>query len=213
MGQLAVKIRTQCEPKKVALSHDVFAFCFDSAFANADEIRQSIITAKRAYNRDGNPQVHLDLEISELLQHFEKLLDCRITRSAQNFYAHTKEDTKRIYVHADNFDWVAVSYFSHPPSRQPGVRFYRHLPSGICICPNEVERVFEKLASSESRPWEEASQHGYQEEKWEEIASIPYRFNRLILFPGHAYHRAASGWGENITDCRTAQSIGLKTKK
>ncbi len=125
------------------------------------------------------------------------------------------------FIHADLCDWAAVLYLTPGHDGIPGTNFYRHRETGrerafrrqelmleaalrrlelmeVAEGPNRFEQLVGRFRSDRS-----------DLNQWQVTLTVPYRYNRLLLYDARLFHRNASAWGHDQTDSRMVQSFGI----
>ncbi|MEQ8955881.1 MAG: DUF6445 family protein [Pseudomonadales bacterium] len=122
------------------------------------------------------------------------------------------DDPFRFHIHYDvdvETMWAGVVYLSKEHPETEGTCFWRHKRTGLEIAPNTVEgfakygwQNFEDL-----RKFLETE--GLDESLWEKTLSIPYKYNRLILFRPWLLHSPGPAFGDTLENCRVIQTLFL----
>lgn len=136
----------------------------------------------------------LDNAVSKLVG--EKLVPTPGT-SHGKFRLTLASDTGKAAVHVDASHWSGILYLSLPEHCRGGTDFYRHIPSGLDHTPYEEKHLAACGLTDFSEVGEKLLLPDTNDEsKWEHIMSIPFRFNRLVLFRPWLYHNAGPGFGD-----------------
>src|SRR3982751_5072240 len=106
-------------------------------------------------------------------------------------------------VHIDVSYWSGILYLSRPEDCRGGTDFFRHRRTGTDRFP--VTR--EQLEATGFADFEEAhrvmvEEEGTVEEAWEQIMTVPMRFNRLVLLRPWLWHTAGPGFGDSLENGR-----------
>ncbi|MDX1405858.1 MAG: DUF6445 family protein [Woeseiaceae bacterium] len=109
-------------------------------------------------------------------------------------------DTGTANVHIDIAHWTTVLYLTLPEhcpaGTSGGTHLYRHRPTGSDRAPyDEQELSAMGFASPEEFMERVLNADTNDPEKWEELCTVPIRFNRLLLFRPQQYHSAGYGFG------------------
>ncbi len=123
------------------------------------------------------------------------------------------EDPFNFHIHYDvdlQTKWAGVVYLSkdHPEGIE-GTAFWKHKRTGLEIAPNSPE-TFAKYGWSDFidlRTFLETE--GLDESLWEKTLSIPYKYNRLVLFRPWLLHSPGPAFGNTIENSRKVQTIFL----
>jgi hypothetical protein len=113
--------------------------------------------------------------------------------------------------YGDNLIWAGVIYLSkdHPAS-VPGTEFWIHNETQLEAIPLTTEGI-------NDHGWKDANDlknfletDGMDESKWTKTLSIPYKYNRLVLFRPWMFHSPGKAFGNDFSDCRIIQTFFLK---
>lgn len=121
-------------------------------------------------------------------------------------------DPFKFHIHYDvdmETKWAGVVYLSRNHPKTEGTAFWRHKRTGLEIAPNTVEG-FSRYGwrdFSDLRDFLETE--GLDESLWEKTLSIPYKFNRLILFRPWLLHSPGPAFGDSLENSRVIQTIFL----
>lgn len=110
-------------------------------------------------------------------------------------------------VHIDIAHWTTVLYLTLPEDCPDGPRggthFHRHKATGSDRAPyDEQELSAMGFASPEEFMERVLNADTNDADKWEELSTVPIRFNRLMLFRPQQYHTAGRGFGTSIENGR-----------
>ena len=123
------------------------------------------------------------------------------------------DDPFKFHIHYDvdmETKWAGVVYLSedHPKGIE-GTAFWRHKRTGLEIAPNTPEG-FAKYGwknFDDLRKFLETE--GLDESLWEKTFSIPYKFNRLVLFRPWLLHSPGPAFGNSLETSRKIQTLFL----
>ena len=106
-------------------------------------------------------------------------------------------------VHIDVSDWSGILYLSKPEDCRGGTEFFRHRRTGWDRFPLDIEEIRKGGFSS----FEEArrilvEEEGTKEERWDQLMTVPMRYNRLVLLRPWLWHTAGPGFGDNLENGR-----------
>ena len=104
-------------------------------------------------------------------------------------------------------DWIAVIYLTLPlvSFGECGIKFYSHLATGLEAFPS-VEDL-QKYNISEDKLSEVFSSSS---DLWKEYASIPAKYNRMVLFRSHLWHSYGKGLGVDLNTSMLYQKIIIR---
>lgn len=121
-------------------------------------------------------------------------------------------DPFKFHIHYDvdvETKWAGVVYLSKNHPKTDGTCFWRHLRTGLEVAPNTVEG-FAKYGwrnFSDLKAFLETE--GLDESLWEKTFSIPYKYNRLVLFRPWLLHSPGPAFGESLESSRIVQTLFL----
>ena len=103
-------------------------------------------------------------------------------------------------VHIDLAHWTTVLYLTLPEVCPDGARggthLYRHKPTGSDRAPYDEQDLSAMGFASPQEFMERVLNADTNDpDKWEELCTVPIRFNRLVLFRPQQYHGAGLGFG------------------
>lgn len=121
-------------------------------------------------------------------------------------------DPFKFHIHYDvdmKTKWAGVVYLSKDHPKTDGTNFWRHLKTGLEIAPNTVEgfakygwRNFHDLKAF-------LETEGLDESLWEKTFTVPYKYNRLVLFRPWLLHSPGPAFGDTLETCRKVQTLFL----
>ena len=120
-------------------------------------------------------------------------------------------------IHIDpEFDIGGV-LFLNPPNQcytDAGTSFYRHNILNIDKGPRNEEEA-QALGFKDYNTFINEMIYGdcLDRSKWYRYSTIPFRFNRLVLFDSHLWHSHGFNFGTNINDSRLVQLFFYKKGK
>ena len=121
-------------------------------------------------------------------------------------------DSYKMHIHFDvekATKWAGVIYLSKNHPEIDGTCFWKHLRTGLEATPNTAEE-FAKHGLSSYRDFREfLAQEGLDESLWEKTFSIPYKYNRLVLFRPWLLHSPGPAFGDTLEDSRIVQTLFL----
>jgi len=110
----------------------------------------------------------------------------------------------RYLVHVDpsSLWWVGVCYLTLPEDCSGGTTFYRHRGLGLDRTPTRQEEI---EAVGVPGVAELLARDGRDPAAWEELMTIPMRFNRAIFYRPWLWHSAGPGFGDQPENGRMVQ--------
>lgn len=121
-------------------------------------------------------------------------------------------DSYKLHIHFDvgnSTCWAGIVYLSKDHPDGDGTCFWKHLRTGL----EHVPRTTEDLANY---GWYSSldlhtflENEGMDESLWKKTFSVPYKYNRLVLFRPWMFHSAGPAFGESIKSSRIVQTFFL----
>lgn len=123
-----------------------------------------------------------------------------------------ENDSYQFHIHYDvdmQTKWAGVVYLSKNHPKTDGTCFWRHLRTGLEIAPNTVEG-FAKYGWKNFNDLKAFLEtEGIDESLWEKTFTIPYKYNRLVLFRPWMLHSPGPAFGDTLQNSRIVQTIFL----
>ena len=119
-------------------------------------------------------------------------------------------DTFKFHIHADvdmQTRWAGVVYLSKDHPQVDGTNFWRHKRTGLEIVPNTVEGFGKYGWKNFSDLKAFLETEGLDESLWEKTFTIPYKYNRLVLFRPWMLHSPGTPWGDTVESSRIVQTL------
>lgn len=124
-----------------------------------------------------------------------------------------EKDPYNFHIHFDveqQTRWAGVVYLSKDyPKGIDGTSFWRHLKTGLEVAPNTPEGFAEYGWKNFSDLRNFLETEGIDESLWEKTFTIPYKYNRLVLFRPWMLHSPGPAFGDTLDDCRIVQTLFL----
>lgn len=123
----------------------------------------------------------------------------------------TKEnDPFKFHIHYDvdmETKWAGVVYLSKDYPKTEGTCFWKHLRTGLEVAPNTVEG-FAKYGWKNFQDLKDfLATEGLDESLWKKTLSIPYKYNRLVLFRPWLLHSPGPAFGDTLGSSRIVQTL------
>lgn len=121
-------------------------------------------------------------------------------------------DPFKFHIHYDvdlSTKWAGVVYLSKNHPKTEGTCFWKHKRTGLEIAPNTVEGFAKYGWSGFPDLKEFLETEGLDESLWEKTLSIPYKYNRLVLFRPWLLHSPGPAFGDTLETSRIVQTIFL----
>lgn len=190
-------------------------FIVDNFYTNPDDIRNYAINETKEDMSAGNYagiMTHSNFLTQEHLDTFNTLIGFKVKPSTKlsGKFRFTKHDDIPIqdihFDHAGNdCAWAGVCYLTPGvPDMTDGTIFWRHKRTGLESIPRDREGI-KKFGD----PVQFLNIEGMNHSLWDRIMSIPFKYNRLILFRPWMFHSPGSAFGDSIYNCRLIQTFFL----
>ena len=158
-------------------------------------------------------QAYLGEQQREIFQKLTLEPSINSSTNANGRIRFTKEnDTFNFHIHYDvdmQTKWAGVVYLSKDHPKTDGTCFWRHLRTGLEMAPNTVEG-FAKYGWRDFNDLKKFLEtEGLDESLWEKTFSIPYKYNRLVLFRPWLLHSPGPSFGDSLETSRKVQTIFL----
>lgn len=192
-------------------------YIVDDFYTNPDEVRQYALSLTKNDTSDGNyagimtndtflTQEHIEM-ISRLVGH-----PVVPSTSFTGKFRFTKEkDEYKQDIHFDpgdnNCAWAGVVYLTPDVENVEGTIFWKHKRTNLESIPRTLEGI---------------NQHGWKDQKdlkffletdgidhslWNKTMSVPYKYNRLVLFRPWMFHSPGPAFGNTIKTSRLVQTF------
>ena len=127
----------------------------------------------------------------------------RFTRANDSFKMHIHFDVE------NTTRWAGVVYLSKEHPVTDGTCFWKHLRTGLEAAPNTVEGFAKHGWSSFTDFRTFLEEEGLDESLWEKTFTVPYKYNRLVLFRPWLLHSPGPSFGDTLESCRIVQTLFL----
>ena len=190
----------------------------DDFYSNPEEIVEKALAST---TKEEAPQGHprglmttdffLGQALRELFQKFTLEPSIVSSTDANGRILFTREGDGAVFqVHCNarmQTKWTGVIYLSKDNPAVEGTCFWKHLPTGLEVAPTTPEGLkrygwnsFEELETS-------MEDEGKDESKWQKTLTIPYKFNRMVLFRPWQFHSHGPGFGDSLQSARKVQTL------
>ena len=192
----------------------------DDFYSNPDElVRVALKSLKPEDSPSGNyagvmtTDYFLGAESREIFQKLTLEPTVNSSTNANGRLRFTKEnDTFKFHIHYDvdvETKWAGVVYLSKNHPKTDGTNFWRHLRTGLEVAPNTPEG-FAKYGWKNFNDLKAfLEKEGLDESLWEKTLSIPYKYNRLVLFRPWLLHSPGPAFGDTLESSRIVQTLFL----
>ena len=119
-------------------------------------------------------------------------------------------DPFKFHIHYDvdmETKWAGVVYLSKDHPKTEGTCFWKHLRTRLEVAPNTLEG-FAKYGWKNFHDLKEfLATEGLDESLWQKTLSIPYKYNRLVLFRPWLLHSPGPAFGDTLESSRMIQTL------
>jgi hypothetical protein len=124
-------------------------------------------------------------------------------------------ETKNQFIHGDLTDWAGVVYLNPDSDGRPGTSFWRHRALGLWRNPEGFDLIEAsmRLGIEASVIMKTLQGDRFDESKWEELETVPMKYNRLVLYEAKRFHRNATAFGTTVRDARLVNGIFAVTRE
>lgn len=189
----------------------------DDFYTDPESIRNYVLNAEKNDATDGNyagimtkdsflTQEHLDT-FGELVG--EKLIPSTIFTGKFRF---SKEsDTYKQDIHFDpgenNCSWAGVVYLTPNVEGVEGTNFWKHNRTGLESIPTTLEGIQKYGWNGVDDLKVFLETDGVDHSLWTKILTVPYKYNRLVLFRPWMFHSPGPLFGDTLENCRLIQTF------
>lgn len=186
----------------------------DNFYVEPDAIRQFAINDDKEETSGGNyagVMTSNSFLTQEHLDTFERIVGEKVWPSTQftGKFRFTKEgEVGKQDIHFDpgdnNCAWAGVVYLTPNAPETDGTVFWKHKRTGLEAIPRTKEGIepFGDLKTF-------LDTEGVDYSLWEKVWSVPYRYNRLVLFRPWLFHSPGPGFGDTLDTSRVIQTFFL----
>jgi hypothetical protein len=111
-------------------------------------------------------------------------------------------------------DWIALVYLTLPAQAEgnTALSLYTHRRTNCEGIPSPVEQRLQGWNTAEEMLEGFVLVDGMKEPCWTPWYTAYQRYNRVIVFDAHCWHRELQGFGDAINNCRLTQLFYLRNK-
>lgn len=186
----------------------------ESALAKAFTSKTGYFPGARSVNQYRLPELH------ELCLNARSLLAGNGTLKIQYacFQVMGKgKGQRKSYIHSDPVaGFAGIVFLGNRAGTYPGTSFFRHKQTGLDSFKSDNQEWI-RQNFPDRRAYQDAEdlldRERFDLRKWEKVATLEAKFNRLILFPAELLHQNASAWGTNPRNGRLTYNFWLGVKR
>jgi hypothetical protein len=201
----------------------------DDFYGNPDMINQIAKNMKTEEISSGNYAGIMttdDLFTDDIRYIFSQMSGVELVGGTElngRFRFSTVNDTAKQQIHFDpglNQVWSAVVYLEKEPPdsteedlRNYGTHFWTHNRTGLSSIPMTQEGIEQHGWKGVSDLKEFLETEGNDESLWTRTFTVPYRYNRLVMFRPWLFHSPGQHFGLDKSACRLIQTFFLGVKQ
>lgn len=194
-------------------------YIVDDFFNNPDQLVEIALESAQKQKPSGNyagvttPQSFLSEQQRDILQKLTQEPSINSSTDANGKIRFTKEkDSFKQYIHVDLSTitkWAGVVYLSKDHPKVDGTTFWKHLRTGLEEMPKTREELAEHgwYTKDDLRNFLETD--GVNESLWKKTFTVPYKYNRLVLFRPWVFHAPGPAFGNTLDAARKVQTLFL----
>ena len=196
----------------------------DNFYGNPFEVRKIALEAKypkpaaHTYPGKNSESAYYTQEVHEKIKLLTGEPNIRPTKNSGcgYFRISLESDSHEQDIHIDpDSAWGGVLYLNLPHQLQEdsGTKFWRHKKLNIDRCPDSPEKGAQLGYTNYQEIYESLIyEDGNDRSKWEQWASAPMKYNRLVLFDPKLWHSHGSNFGTDINNGRLVQLFFLENE-
>jgi hypothetical protein len=159
------------------------------------------------------PKAYLGLQQRDLFQTLlnEPSIDSSTELNGKIRFS-KENDTFAQNIHFDGglkTNWSGVIYLSKEHPKVDGTSFWRHLGTGLEEIPRSIEGLAKHGLKSKQDIKNFLEVDGIDNSLWEKTLTIPYKYNRLVLFRPWLFHSPGESFGNTLESSRIVQTLFL----
>lgn len=192
-------------------------YVVDNFYTRPDDVRNYALSQEKTEKSDGNYAGIMTLNsflTEEHLSIFEKLLGEKVLPSTPftgKFRFTKKGDTYTQDIHFDpgdnNCGWAGVVYLTPDVENVDGTVFWKHKQTGLESIPRTIEGIRQYGWNDTNDLKNFLTTEGVDYSYWDKTLSIPYKYNRLVIFRPWMFHSPGPSFGETLETSRLVQTF------
>lgn len=201
---------------------NIFNRCIivDDFYQNPYQIREFALGAEKEQESAGNyagVMTEASFITQEHLQAFNTLVGQDVypsTNLTGKFRFTLEHDPLKQDIHFDPGDnnccWAGVIYLT-PDVEADGTHFWQHTRTGLTEIPRTLEGIQQYGWNDTGDLKQFLETEGCDHSLWKKTLTVPYKFNRLILFRPWLFHSPGRAFGDTIETSRLIQTFFFGT--
>lgn len=189
----------------------------DDFYSNPDEVVKFALESIKERELKGNfagVMTPTSFLAESLRGYFQKLLQEPSIDASTNACGRIRfskeSDSCKLNIHFDtdvNTKWAGVVYLSKDHPNIDGTSFWKHLRTGLEEIPKTAEGFSRYGWNTVEDVANFLTTEGKDESLWEKTFSVPYKYNRLVLFRPWLFHSPGKSFGNSLESSRMVQTL------
>jgi len=194
-------------------------YIVDNFYNNPEQLVESALESIEEQTPDGNYAEVTTLPASmgeqqrKILQQITQGQSINSATEATGEVTFSRErDLLKQSIHLDasnSRNWAGVVYLSKDHPAVDGTTFWKHLPTGLEEMPRTREGLSKQGWDSKEVVRNFLETDGVDKSLWEKTFTVPYKYNRLVLFRPWMFHAPGPAFGDSLNTCRIVQTLFL----
>lgn len=196
---------------------------FDDFYSNPDQVVDLVLNSEFEEPNQGNyPGKNSNFVLyPESNDDFFSWLTGEPVQACQNastgrFRLTTTSDKFKQKIHIDlpsmNCSWAGVLYLNKEFNSEAGTKFWRHKELQMDELPLNITEASKYGFHSLDDVKNFMETDGLDESKWDNVMSVPMKYNRLVLFRPWMWHSIGAQFGNDDTTARLTQLFFLEPR-
>ena len=114
-----------------------------------------------------------------------------------------------IHFDAIGVSWSGIIYLSEQHPEVDGTIFWKHRNTNLEEIPHDLDKLQKHGLGTPQAIEALLNTDGVDKSKWEKVFTVPYRFNRLVLFRPWLFHSPGPAFGDKLENSRIVQTLFL----
>ena len=192
-------------------------YIVDDFYFDPDMIRNFALSQEKNDETDGNYagiMTHNSFLTQEHIDTFSQLVGHSVRPSTSftgKFRFTKKNDTYKQDIHFDpgddNTAWAGVVYLTPNVDNTEGTVFWKHKRTGLDSIPRTLEGIKEHGWNGVEDLQKFLETEGLDYSYWIKTLSVPYKYNRLVLFRPWMFHSPGPAFGDSLETSRLIQTF------
>lgn len=194
-------------------------YIVDDFFNNPEQLVEVAIESLEGQSPSGNyagvmtAQAYLGEPQRDIFQRLTQEQSINSSTDANGKIRFTKaQDSFKQYIHFDasvDTKWAGVVYLSEDHPSVDGTTFWKHRRTGLEEIPKTREGLSKQGWNSSEDLKDFLETDGVDESLWEKTLTVPYKYNRLVLFRPWMFHAPGPAFGDTLNTSRIVQTLFL----